>query len=120
MLEVIYHTPLGKVEARQVRGRSSQILQHCVEHLDGVITSDIGLEIDDMFDNATQEEQEEVIKMYMESLDIRSKELSEEISNDEELSKMNSDIEFMESVRNGDSILEPIFEESTLMDNEEK
>jgi peptide deformylase len=109
-VEVIYYTPMGEIEARKVMGRSAHILHHCVDHLDGTLTSDIGLEIDDLFDNATDEEREEVIKMYLEALDLRQKELQEEIQSDGELKKMSEAIDFMESVRKGETVVEPINE----------
>lgn len=107
MIEIIYYTPLGQIEARKIHGRSAWVVNHCVEHLDGALTCDIGLEIDDMFDNATEEEQTEVIKMYMESLDLRQKQLQEEINNNEELKQMDDAIKFMDSVRKGETTLEP-------------
>ena len=108
MIELMYYTPLGEVQSCKLYGRSAWVTHHCVDHLDGSLTSDIGLEIDDMFDNATDEEREEVIKMYMESLDIRQKALREEIDNNEELKKMDDAINFMESVRKGETVLEPV------------
>lgn len=108
-VEFIFYTPLGKdPEALKVIGRTAHVVHHCVDHLDGLLTSDIGLEIDDDFDNATDAEREEVIKMYLESLDIRQKQLREEIDNNEELKKMDDAINFMESVRKGETILEPV------------
>lgn len=109
MIEFMYYKPLGKdPEAAKVYGRTAHIVSHCVEHLDGLLTSDIGLEIDDLFDNATDEERAEILKMYMESLDIRQKQLREEIENDEELKKMDDAINFMESVRKGETIIERV------------
>lgn len=108
-VEFIFYTPIGKdPEALKVVGRTAHVIHHCVDHLDGLLTSDIGLEIDDLFDSATDEEREEVIKMYMESLDIRQRALREEIDNNEELKKMDDAINFMESVRKGETLLEPI------------
>lgn len=108
-IEIMYFKPLkDSPEACIASGRTAHIMSHCVDHLDGSLTSDIGLEIDDMFDAATDEEREEVIKMYLESLDIRTKQLQEEIQNDEELKKMNDAINFMESVRKGETILEAV------------
>ena len=107
VVEFIYYKPLGKdPEANKVLGRTAHVIHHCVDHLDGLLTSDIGLEIDDDFDNASPEEREEVIKMYLESLDLRQKQLREEIDNDEELKKMDDAINFMESVRKGETIIE--------------
>lgn len=108
-VEFIFYTPMGKdPEALKVVGRTAHVVHHCVDHLDGLLTSDIGLEIDEDFDNATEEERAEVVKMYLESLDIRQKQLREEIDNNEELKKMDDAINFMESVRKGETILEPV------------
>lgn len=108
-VEFLFYTPMGKdPEALKVIGRTAHVVHHCVDHLDGLLTSDIGLEIDEAFDNATDAEREEVIKMYLESLDIRQKQLREEIDNNEELKKMDDAINFMESVRKGETILEPV------------
>lgn len=117
MIELMYYTPLGEIQSCKLMGRSAWVAHHCVDHLDGSLTSDIGLEIDDMFDNATDEEREEVIKMYMESLDLRQKQLREEIDNNEELKKMDDAIKFMDSVRKGETILEPANIEKTEDEN---
>ena len=111
-IEIMYYTPLSKIESRKVVGRSAQVISHCVDHLDGLILSDIGLEIDELFDQATDEEREEVLKAYMDALDIQQKQLEEEIKNDEELSNMDSAIRFMESVQKGETVVEPIYEEA--------
>ena len=110
MIELCYYTPLGEIQSCRLVGRSAHVVHHCVDHTDGALTCDIGLEIDDMFDNATDEEREEVIKMYMESLDLRQKQLREEIDNNEELKQMDDAIRFMDSVRKGETILEPTTE----------
>lgn len=113
MIEMLYYTPMGQVEARKIMGRSAWVVHHCVDHLDGALTSDIGLEIDDMFDNASEDERAEVIKMYMEALDLRQKQLQEEIEADEDLKKMDDAIKFMDSVRKGETTLEPVYEKKT-------
>ena len=112
-IEIIYYTPMGKIESRKVVGLSAQIINHCVDHLDGLILSDIGLEIDEMFDNATDEEREEVLRAYMDALDLQQKALDEEIKNNEELSKLSEAVDFLESVRKGETIIEPIYEEKS-------
>lgn len=117
MVELMYYTPLGEVQSCKLYGRSAWVAHHCVDHLDGLLTSDIGLEIDDMFDNATEEEREEVIKMYMESLDLRQKQLKEDINSNEDLKKMNDAIDFMESVRKGETVVEPVDIEKTEVEN---
>ena len=78
-ITVFYVTPLGKIESRKIVGRAAIVFQHCLDHLNGLTLADIGLEIDDMFDNATEDERAEVIKMYMDSLDIKQKQLEKQM-----------------------------------------
>lgn len=109
-IEVIYTTPLGKIETRKIIGRSAVVFNHCLDHLNGLLISDIGLEIDEMFDNATDEEREEVLKMYAESLDLRQKQLKEEIAENKELNDLDKAIDFIASVDNGQTKLETLSE----------
>ena len=85
--------------------------QHCLDHLNGMLLTDIGLEIDELFDNATDEERAEVIKMYAESLDIRQKELTQQIEQDEELKQIDDAAKFMASVHSGETQIDNSFGE---------
>lgn len=105
-VKFFFTTPLSKVESATLVGRASYVFQHAMDHLNGMLVSDIGLEIDELFDNATDEEREEVIKMYAESLDIRQKELNKEIAEDEDLSNINDAVQFINSVKDGSTILQ--------------
>lgn len=107
-IKFFFTTPLGKVESANLAGRAAYVFQHALDHLNGMLVEDIGLEIDEMFDNATDEEREEVIKMYAESLDIRMKELHEEIQNDSELHDLDDAIKFIRSVGDRETILEHV------------
>ena len=95
-------TPLGKIESRKMFGLAAIVFQHHIDHLNGLLLSDVGLEIDEAFDNATDDEREEVINAYLDSLDLHRKELAEEIASNEDLSKMNNAINFLEKVQNGE------------------
>lgn len=101
-----YTTPLGKIESATLAGVAAFVFQHAVDHLNGMLVSDIGLEIDELFDQATEEEREEVVKMYAESLDIRYKELNKEIAEEKELKDLDDAIKFMNSVKEGSTILD--------------
>ena len=101
-IEVAYMTPLGKIESRKMFGLAAIVFQHHIDHLNGLLLSDVGLEIDEAFDNATDSEREEVINAYLDSLDLHRKELAEEIASNEDLSKMNNAINFLEKVQNGE------------------
>jgi len=105
-VSLFFTTPLGKVESTKLVGFSAWKFQHCIDHLNGMMTSDIGLEIDELYDNATDEERAEVLQMYAESLDIRQKALAEEIKQDEELSQIEDAAKFIISVKSGETILD--------------
>ena len=51
----IYMSPMGKIESRSVAGFTAKVIQHEIDHLDGLLLSDIGLEIDEDFDKASEE-----------------------------------------------------------------
>lgn len=105
---VMYQTPLGKIESKQFMGAAAKVFQHEMDHLDGLLLSDIGLEIDEMFDNATEEERMEVINVYLDSLDIKQKEIDKEIQEDEDLKKISDGIEFMTKVQKGEVQIEQV------------
>jgi peptide deformylase len=65
LIEVMYQTPLGKIKSRIFTGLAAHVIQHEIDHLDGVTLADIGLEIEDDFNNATDEERFEIINMYL-------------------------------------------------------
>ena len=105
-ITVIYQKPSGPSESRQLVGLSAIVFQHELDHLEGLLLSDIGLEIDDDFENASDEEREEVINYYLDSLDLKRKELEEEIQSNEELKQLSDGIKFMESVYKGETQIE--------------
>lgn len=101
-IEVMYQTPLGKTECRKLAGLAAYVFQHELDHLDGLLLSDVGLEIDEDFDNATDDEKAEIIKLYMESLDLKQKDLHKEIQEDPTLKKTSDAIDFMTKVQKGE------------------
>lgn len=105
-IKFYFTTPMGKVESGTLAGRAAIVFQHAVDHLNGMLISDIGLEIDELFDNATEEEQDEVLRMYAESLDLRQKELNKLIEEDEELKQINDAVKFINSVKDGSTTLD--------------
>lgn len=101
-VSAIYQTPLGKTESRTFIGLAARLFQHEIDHLDGLLLSDIGLEIDEAFESATDDERAEVIKMYLESLDIKQKGLEKDIEETPELKQVSDAIKFMEGVQKGE------------------
>lgn len=105
-VSIMYQTPLGKIESREFKGVAATVAQYGVDILDGLLLSDVGLELDENWDKATQEERDEIISMYLESLDLKEKEIKKEIDNDPDAKKMMDAINFMESVQKGETKLE--------------
>ena len=104
-VDVTYSTPLGKIETRKLFGLAAIVAQHEIDHLEGLLLSDVGLEVDEDYDNATDEEKEKIIEMYLDSLDLRRKEVHEVIDSDKDLSQTMKAIEFMQEVETGETKL---------------
>lgn len=110
-IDVMYQTPLGKIESKRFIGVAAKMFQHHLDHLDGLLLSDIGLEVDDDFFAATDEERAEILRAYCESLDIREKEIKQEIEETPELKAQADAIKYMESVKTGETKTEIVTEE---------
>ena len=110
-ITVMYQKPAGAIETRHLVGLAAIVFQHELDHLEGLLLSDIGLEIDADFDNASEEEQNEVIDFYLESLDLKRKELDKEIQSNEDLKQLQDGIKFMESVYKGETQIEKFNQE---------
>ena len=63
-IRVMYQRPTGEAESNRLLGKAALVFQHEMDHLEGVLISDIGLEVIPEFDEATDEERAEVIKDY--------------------------------------------------------
>lgn len=100
-ISLLYQTPLGKPISQNFSGKATAIIQLMLDHLDGVLLTDLGLEIDDRFDEATEEERNELLEAYMKSLDLYKANLDNYIENDEELKSMKDAVDFIQSVREG-------------------
>lgn len=109
-ITVMYQDPMGRIQSRQLLGKAAFQFQHEYAHLDGILISDIGLEIDDDFKNASDDEKAEVIKWYLDSLDIGIKELNKELEEDEESKKILDAVKFITSVQKGETEVEFIKE----------
>ena len=100
-VRVVYQNPLGTPTGQKFMGKAAAVIQEMMDYLDGILLSDIGLEIDHRFDEATEEEKNELIDAYMQSLDLKKKDLNEEIESNEELKGIKDAVDFMQSVKEG-------------------
>lgn len=101
-ITVVYQTPLGKAETRKMVGMAAFVFQHELDHLDGITLADIGLELDKDFDKLSEDEKDKILKDYLDSLDLKSKDIQKEIEEDEELKKQSDAIRFMEALQRGE------------------
>jgi peptide deformylase len=105
-IQMCFVTPMGEYKTTRLMGVAAEVAQHCIDLLNGNPIVNIGLEIDEDFDNATDDERAEILKMYVESLDLRSKKLREEINADEELKQIEDASNFIQAVNNGEVQIE--------------
>lgn len=102
IIDIIYETPTGVIKTNRFKDVAAFVFQHEIHHLDGVTLEDIGLEVDEDFNNATQEEREEIIEMYLDSLDLRQRYIEEVINSDEELKIVSDRLRFVEALAKGE------------------
>ena len=104
-VSILYQNPMGVPVTQKFNGKTAAVIQQMMDHLDGVLLSDLGLEIDERFDEATNEEKEELLNAYLNSLDLYSKELNKNIDTTPELKDMKNAVDFIQSVRSGETDL---------------
>jgi hypothetical protein len=97
-IEITFQNKNGTIKKLAFKKPLSALIQSLIDLLDGVLQQDSGLEILPEFDEATEEEQKEVINMYLESLKNRNSQIQEEIKNDEHLAKLNDEINHMTEI----------------------
>lgn len=105
-IEVTFQDPLGKVKTQKLMGLAAIVFQELLDHLDGLLLSDVGLEIDEMFDNATDDERQEVIDAYLDSLDLLHSSLEKEVQENEELKKLDDGAKFISAMQRGEVTVE--------------
>jgi peptide deformylase len=113
----MYQTPTGKPEESVFEGVVAEIFQHMVQILDGVLISDIGLEVFEDFDNASEEEKNEVLTAYFNELKSREEKMNQEIEENEDLKKTRDAIRFLKGVATGEITVE---KQEELMNKEEE
>lgn len=107
-IDIIYTTPQGMIKSNSFRGLAASVIQHEIDHLDGITLADIGLEIEDDFNTATDEEKFEIINMYLDSLDMTREDLIKDFQQDENLRQEYEADKFMEMLGQGKIKLEAV------------
>lgn len=104
-INVMFQTEKGESVEHKFSGKIAAFIQLMVDHLDGILLTDMGLEIDHLFDEATEEERNELLKAYTEWITVYQEKLTKDIAEDKELSSMSDAIKFIQSVRSGETNL---------------
>ena len=99
---VAYNCIKKLVCAREYEDEAACIMQHVMNNLDGISIADIGLEITEEFKNASAEEREEVVKLYIENLENLLNQLEEDLMSDSETSQMYEAYKFVRARAAGD------------------
>ena len=105
-IKVMFTDPSGKMNSRQLVGMAAYVFQHEIDHLDGILLSDVGLEIDEDFEMAPEEEQEEIMAMYLDSIDLQAKEIHKRIDDDPDVKELKEAAEFLTALQTGKVTLE--------------
>lgn len=108
-LTVVYFTDEYKYEENKLLGVAARLFdQHC-QLLDGVVPEDLGLvsdvETDGSLADLSEEEINQVIEIYKQYINVKTKGLQEHFSEDPELAKQYNDLRFTEKVINGKAAL---------------
>ena len=115
-IHLAYQTYDGHVQSESYKGAYGEVIQQMTEMLDGILLSDLGLEVIKDFDKATDEEKTQVIQMYIESLKKRNALLQEEINSDATLKQIQDTINFNTGLLTG--AIKPIDENGNVVEYE--
>lgn len=111
-VQVMYQTPLGEAKSATFIGLAAKVFQEQLDHLNGLLLSDIGLEVDQDFFDATEEERQEVINAYLDALDLKQKHIMKEIEENPELKEIADAGNFLEKMDKGEIEVEFVKEEN--------
>lgn len=106
-----YQTKDAKPEENILKGVAAEVFDRMINYLNGITPADYGLELDDDWDNASEEEQAEILKMYTKAIGQWSEEANAAVNEDKDAKELMDAINFMESVDKGETVLD--WEESS-------
>lgn len=105
-IDVAYQTVEGKTERNKFTSPVAGVFENCIEMMDGILPCDFGLEIDDDFDELSEEDKNLVITQYLNNFTELKKILDKSIEEDDEARELKKGIEFWEKVQSGEVKLE--------------
>jgi len=99
---ICFQNSIGKIEAIKFNEIASPIVSQAMDCIEGVHSSDYGLEISPDFDQASPEEQQTVLNAYLQSLQEFMASLDKDLSSDQETKKEWDSLKFMRAKINGE------------------
>ena len=96
-----YQTQDAKPETDVLKDNAAEVFDRMMHYLDGITLEDYGLEVIEGFDEAPEEDRQEVIDMYLKSLKTKEEELNKEIEQDEDAKRLKDAIDFMAAAEEG-------------------
>lgn len=96
-----YQTQDARPETNVLKDNAAEIFDRMMNYLDGITLEDYGLEVIPEFDEAEEEDKQEVIDMYLKSFKTREEELNKEIGNDKDAKQLKDAIDFMAAAKEG-------------------
>lgn len=104
-IHIRYQLETAKPEENILKGVVAEVFDRMLNYLQGITLEDYGLEIMEGYDEATSEEKEAIIDLYLKSLKTRAQNLNDNIEHDKDAKELMEAIRFMESVDKGETKL---------------
>lgn len=112
---LLFQNEAGVNTANKLTGPAAAVMCQAIDALEGIFPSDYGLEITDEFNNASKEEQSEVIEEYIKYIDKLKTAIGDSLENDESVKEEWNAVKFMNSVASGETKVEKQYSESPLV-----
>ena len=100
-VSIAYQDENGTVHANKMNEVASVVVNQAMNLLDGIFTSDIGLEIIPEFDEMTEEEKKEILSGYIEEIEDLGIMMDNDLSGDSETHDQWSAAKFIQGVADG-------------------
>lgn len=105
-ISLMYQDETGKSYGYDFIGQTAFTMEHMVDMLDGVMLEDLGLEIDENFDKATEEEKNQLLNFYAQQLNSYKQKLDKDINENPELKQLKDAVSYVQSVKEGKTQVE--------------
>ena len=91
-------------------GQTAFAMEQMLDILDGIWIDEMGLEVDHLFDEASEEEKNQLLQAYVTQLGIYGNRLNKSIDEDPDLKRIKDAVAYMQSVREGKTVVERVTE----------